>query len=730
MPRLTRWPGAALLVLTFTALAVAFTWPLARHLGDSVPSDLGDPLLNAWALGWDADRLKHGLRGFWDAPIFYPYRHTLAFSEHLLGIAIFVAPIVWATGNPLVAYNVAFIGSFVLAGIGMFVLARHLTGRTDAAWVAALVFAFTPARLGHLGHLQVLMSGWMPLALWALHRFVATTSTAHLAAFVAFVLLQSLSNNYFIYFLALPSAIVLAHGLWRAVPAARHRLAWGAAAAGATIGAVLLPIALVYVDVRQRFGLRRSVEDVTYFGADVAAYLHGNDAVTHPLTIWRHLPYVDKPMGSEGELFIGAFAIAAAAGAVVMAWWRWRAPDFRAARLYSVILAAAFVLSLGAQPAAWGVPLPIGSVYRALFNWFPGFDGLRVPARLSVVVALAVAVLAGTGVTSFVRSARRPIGWTVTALVTTIIWLESYAAPLPLAFAGRGGRNARAASTWIRDHAPGAMIELPTGEFAPTLQSYRYEYETLFHGRPIVNGASGYNSALHVFLGSVASPLLELSRAGDALTMLRCIGVATVVVHPHAYADPDLGRDTVAALRASAQVMEHVAVSDVEIFRLGQAQPRCADGAIDTQAVREIPAAAFTATATASPDRLPAAFDHDLDTRWLSGGRQDGREAIELAFDRPRAIARLQFLTNMRSIGNYPRRLVVESIAENGEAQTVFSGPVILPLALGLLRDPQRGPIDVWLQPNRSRRVRLLQTATTRRWFWAIDELSVWEAVP
>ena len=194
----------ALVSVVFIALSAAFTWPIVAHLGDSIPADLGDPLLNAWTLGWGANRLAHGLSGIWDAPIFYPYHHTLAFSEHLLGIAIPVAPIVWVTGNPLVAYNVAFVLSFALAGVGMFVLAHELTNRQEAAWIAALVFAFAPARFGQIGHLQVLMSGWMPLALWALTRFVRTRATASLAACGLFVLAQALSNNYFMYFIAAP----------------------------------------------------------------------------------------------------------------------------------------------------------------------------------------------------------------------------------------------------------------------------------------------------------------------------------------------------------------------------------------------------------------------------------------------------------------------------------------------------------------------------------------------
>ena len=84
---------AAWVVLGFTALAVASTYPLILHPARTLVGDLGDPLLTAWTLAWDADRLRHGLRGVWDAPNFFPYRHTLLYSDHLLGIAIFTAPI-------------------------------------------------------------------------------------------------------------------------------------------------------------------------------------------------------------------------------------------------------------------------------------------------------------------------------------------------------------------------------------------------------------------------------------------------------------------------------------------------------------------------------------------------------------------------------------------------------------------------------------------------------------
>ena len=125
---------AALVLLAFACLALLATWPLVLHLGRALPGDLGDPLFSSWLLGWDADRLRHGLAGFWDAPILFPSRHTVAFSEHMLGIAIPIAPVIWLTGNPILGYDLAFLSTYVVAGSGMYLLARELTGRRDAAF--------------------------------------------------------------------------------------------------------------------------------------------------------------------------------------------------------------------------------------------------------------------------------------------------------------------------------------------------------------------------------------------------------------------------------------------------------------------------------------------------------------------------------------------------------------------------------------------------------------------
>src|SRR5687767_640498 len=115
------------------------TWPVGAQLGSSFPGDYGDPVFVAWVIGWVDGQLSTGsLSGFWNANIFFPEATTLAFSEHFIGQSLLVLPIYAVTRNPILSYNVAFLLSFVLTGLGTFLLLRAMTGSYSAGGVAAV----------------------------------------------------------------------------------------------------------------------------------------------------------------------------------------------------------------------------------------------------------------------------------------------------------------------------------------------------------------------------------------------------------------------------------------------------------------------------------------------------------------------------------------------------------------------------------------------------------------
>ena len=393
-------------VAGYLVVALVLVWPVPLHpFTDFLGDPFGDPLLNAWVLGWDADRLRHGLQGLWQAPQFYPAPDTLAWSEHLLGIAVFTAPVYWLSENLVVTYNVATIGSVVLAGTGMYLLAGELTRRRDAAWVAGLLFASLPYRVAQVSHLQLLYAGWMPLALLGLHRYVGTGSWRALAGFVAVYVLTALSNGYYLFYLSVPVVIIAG---WHVARRFYHRenavkTAGQLALAALVIVMALAPVIAAYLRVRQAQGFHRTVGEMAHYSATPAAYL----SIAHTLRLWHGWLPAGKP---EVELFPGLTLSLLAAIGLGAGWRR------QEVGLYVAVAVAAFVLALGPRPDFGFGRLSTGPYDWLL--WLPGLNGLRVPARFAMVGYLGLAVLAAFGAAWVLERVRRRIAFALLVLAS------------------------------------------------------------------------------------------------------------------------------------------------------------------------------------------------------------------------------------------------------------------------------------------------------------------------
>jgi hypothetical protein len=127
----------------YLAITLVMTWPLAQGLTRDVPSDLGDPILNMWILGWHAHQFQRLLAGdfgvigtYWDANIFHPHPLTLAYSEHLFPQALQAMPIYALTGNLILGYNLVFLSTFVLSGLGAYLRATAHGPAGGGSWRA------------------------------------------------------------------------------------------------------------------------------------------------------------------------------------------------------------------------------------------------------------------------------------------------------------------------------------------------------------------------------------------------------------------------------------------------------------------------------------------------------------------------------------------------------------------------------------------------------------------
>jgi hypothetical protein len=299
--------------LAFAALTFVLTLPLSLNPAGRVLALAADTDLFIWTLAWDAHAILTQPLALFDANIYYPQRRTLAYSENLLGGAMFSAPVWWLTGNAVLAMNIAALASCVLCGVGTWLLARRLGASGAAAFVAGVIFAFAPPRFLRLPQLHLTLLQWIPFALAFLHSYLDRGRPRDLRLAVAFFSLQALSSGHGAVFLALAAIGLAGYRFVLGEPlAVRRRIA----DFGIVGGVFLLPAVLVvwpYLAVQQEMQLRRSLADASTWAASAASFL-ASPTHLHSFVLSQA---TDRPINQDAwaYLFPGYLPIILAAAA-------------------------------------------------------------------------------------------------------------------------------------------------------------------------------------------------------------------------------------------------------------------------------------------------------------------------------------------------------------------------------------------------------------------------------
>lgn len=340
-----RFGGAALLLGGLTALFLKPAWQgISRNLGP----DWGDPLLNLYFLKWGAQRIPHGLSGFWTAPFFHPTQGTMTLSDHLLG----PAAATWALGlvgvGPVAAYNLLLLFSFVGSGLATYwVLARSGTSR-KAALFGGIALAFTHFRFDQLSHLQILLMPWIPLALWSFDRLLARPTVGRAALFFLFYALQVSGGTYLAYMLHFPLAVLAVNRLLDRNSRARLGERGAIAILAGTAfgcGALALSFFLPYLHYAATLGIRRETIDIVPYAAVVWSWLTPTArSLVDGLGI-------GPPYRGENGLFPGFLPLAFAVLGLPLLWRLCQGPHWcdldRHARRVLLAGAGAVVVGLG-----------------------------------------------------------------------------------------------------------------------------------------------------------------------------------------------------------------------------------------------------------------------------------------------------------------------------------------------------------------------------------------------
>lgn len=465
----------------FVALAVAFTWPLARNLGASVAWP-GDPYLNTWILDWDWWATLHHPLSLFDANILYPGRLSLAFSENLYGIALVLFPFRAAGVPPLAAYNVAMLLGYAFSGFGAYLLGRYLTRSWLAGIAAGIFYAFVPFRITQASHVQHVWGGWLPVMLLALLHYARGPSWKRAALFAATFLMNGLTNIHWLLFGTIAITIAVAIVRPRLVPLL-----------AATFVAMLClaPFLWPYYAVAKEYGMRRGWRETKSYSAEPRDWLIADphyrlySALTNPR--------VDP----ERWLFPGALSILLSLAAVFTR-------ERRALAIGFAWTLLGFIGSLGTHVV----------FHRFLFRYAPAFRAIRVPARWANIAYVGMALLIALGVCVVARERR----W-IAAVIAAAFAIELYPAPLLWYLAVPDAPPVYRA---IADAKPHAVLELPMTPDA----GYLYMLRATVHHRPIVNGVSGFTPPECYAIARLMAPMSPV-----LIPALRRAGIDTIVAH-------------------------------------------------------------------------------------------------------------------------------------------------------------------------------------------------------
>jgi hypothetical protein len=762
MPSAARPDGRSRRALRFTAVFVVYisltlaqAWPLPLQIGALIAGGPGDPGLNTAILWWNSTHVPFTAE-WWNGLAYYPTEGVTAFTENLVGITMFFAPVYWVTGNAIAAYNVTFLVTWPLSAFTAFLLARHLTGRDDAACLAGFAFGFATFRGTGLGHVQTLASFWMPLCLLGLHGYLRERRVRWLWLFGVAWVLQSLANGHYMLFGAVLIGLWI---IWFCSTSATWR-------AGATVGAVwvlasvpLLPVMNTYRVIHERFGLKRSIGEIIAYSARLDSWAE----VSPDLWLWRGL----LP-GGHANLFPGITAallvivaigvllgrrvrgsVAApprrraaiglllaglgASGTALFAGlahgpWEWVVGSVRIARLTEVDRALAIAV-VTFTTLLWTVPrsraaiqrrsplffytltilvlglLCFGPVMRvgerpilaapAPYAWLmllPGFDGLRVPTRLWMMASLCLSIAAALSFATL-RRLMPTVGLALFPLAAAGLVLDGWVSPMPMG---------PPSESWATVEATGhtePILELPSPR-----EDYPSTYRTWTHGRRTINGVSGHNPPHYEAL------LYGLGRK-DPATLAALASLTSFEVILDRAGDPDgaIARYVAAAQGATLVGADHKRV----IYRVPKGPEEVALGPaipiVAAQTVRHQEQASFI-------------FDGTLATGW-GDIPQMPDQWIRLDLGRVHEIAGIT-----HAIGDYivdfPKMLSIDVSEDGASWSRVWRGTIAAPTVRGYIRAPREGAARLPFASHRARYV-LLRQHEHHPTMWRVSEITV-----
>jgi hypothetical protein len=408
MPSKNKGWQLALVVASYVAVFVAWTWPLTTHLAERFPAvPEQDGYMQLWNVWHFREMLLAGQNPFYSNWLLYPAGGSLWLHTYnpITGIVNLVV------GNEMLALNLALMAEYALSGAGAWLLARRWLRQPALAWLTGLFFAFLPYKTVRLPfHYNLMLTATVPfyvLAFLQAFEFRAGKFWPEVRswkAVVACIVLGIITflSDYYVLFALLYFSLGYAAWFWFQLGAIkwRRRKTW-LIVAGSLLASHFIIRLMRLWNVPDNAGF--------WWGGDIAGYFMPANNSRWLNFEWAQQLYnnprvFNMPGSIENYMFLG-YAVPLVCA--VAAFWPGRAASRRH-------------LDPQGQPLAWVLllfvvlTLPSVRVFgqlklnlpTSLLHFIPFFNNIRCPTRWVMMVGLLLPIV-GFGALEAVWTATR-----------------------------------------------------------------------------------------------------------------------------------------------------------------------------------------------------------------------------------------------------------------------------------------------------------------------------------
>lgn len=553
-------------IALFLLLTVLLTYPMVSYFRAAIPGPPWDGFYYLTLLRWFKVALFERHISPWFHPdIFYPFGYNLALSETTLSNVALGMPVNLLWGE-VVTFNALMWLSFVLSGLGAYLLTYDLTGQRVAGLVSGVAFAFCAYRMQAMssGWLPTISTQWVPFTFLYMERTIRLQQWRDAVLAALFYIINCQGTWYYAYVVGLALVVYVFVRLrpWRV--AMGNRQLWHCGMAFALTMLLMVPVAMPLIRLWGQRQMQYSLPEVDWLSTSLDDFFL--PSAYHSLWGGLSLRWYDDwvpyyPWIVPGMAYPGVSVV------VLAVLTRYSRKDRAPRKALLVIAVVAFVLALGttlhlrgervyisvpvgvervftkvmvalskrvalnpvaayAMPEGQGIYIPLPTLFLYLF--LPFFNAMRDWTRFALVLVFALSTLAGMGAGCLLATKRGVTRALLTAVLVGGVLLDLAAIPLPF---GMSLVQPRPSDEWLAQQ-PGdfAIMQFP---FRARAYAGPSLYGMVTHRKKVT-----YGSGLTFFPPAYAAHLETLQGfpSAESVNLLRAWGVKFILVDTTRYA--------------------------------------------------------------------------------------------------------------------------------------------------------------------------------------------------